>query len=344
LTVLGAWVVCWRFNDTVNGLHFTAYDGNGNVVALLKASDGTLSATYEYGPFGELIRASGPMARLNPIRFSTKYTDDESDLVYYGFRYYNQSTGRWLGHDPIEERGGRNLFSFANNRPLTHIDRDGRDILVLPPAEPVSPVHRPPSNPTPDQKPRFRPPPSTPGSNPFKRRCCPTGALGIGAGILFTPYALNGGEEEMQQLRLDFARLLQKATCDDRDECHAVCERLELTGDELNACYCLCEIQYPATPRRKSPEELRKLRIEVRNRSQTKLPYLSIGVLAPNKLKGGVRLDVSDLEPGQSKVLEVDCYLKQARPEDVQLFAKPLPAPEDRDYRWEFRQLPGKED
>jgi hypothetical protein len=44
-------------------------------------------AICDYGPFGELIRATGPMAKVNPFRFSTKYDDDESDLVYYGYRY-----------------------------------------------------------------------------------------------------------------------------------------------------------------------------------------------------------------------------------------------------------------
>jgi RHS repeat-associated protein len=36
------------------------------------------------------------MAKANPFRFSTKYQDDETDLVYYGRRYLNTSTGRWL--------------------------------------------------------------------------------------------------------------------------------------------------------------------------------------------------------------------------------------------------------
>ena len=64
-----------------------------------------MSGQYEYGPFGELTRATGPMAKLNPFRFSTKYQDDESDLIYYGYRYYNGSTGRWLSRDPINEKG-----------------------------------------------------------------------------------------------------------------------------------------------------------------------------------------------------------------------------------------------
>ncbi|MGH7942745.1 MAG: hypothetical protein ACREFR_16930, partial [Limisphaerales bacterium] len=54
---------------------FVAFDGNGNVMALVNAADGTLAAEYDYGPFGEPIRMTGPMARLNPFRFSTKYDD-----------------------------------------------------------------------------------------------------------------------------------------------------------------------------------------------------------------------------------------------------------------------------
>jgi RHS repeat-associated protein len=86
---------------------FTAYDGNGNVAALINAADGTLAANYEYGPFGEVIRATGPLARVNPIRFSTKYQDDESDLLYYGYRYYKPSTGSWLSRDPLNSVPGK---------------------------------------------------------------------------------------------------------------------------------------------------------------------------------------------------------------------------------------------
>ena len=73
-----------------------AFDGNGNLSALLSMSGGTNSATYEYGPFGEVLRATGPMARANSFRFSSKYQDDETDLLYYGYRYYSPATGVWL--------------------------------------------------------------------------------------------------------------------------------------------------------------------------------------------------------------------------------------------------------
>jgi RHS repeat-associated protein len=106
--------------------YFPTHDGNGNVTGLVAGeggSAGTVSARYEYGPFGSLLRISGePVAMDNPFRFSSKYQDDTSDLIYYGFRYYNPSTGRWLSRDPIEERGGRNLYGFGHNSPITGVD------------------------------------------------------------------------------------------------------------------------------------------------------------------------------------------------------------------------------
>lgn len=50
---------------------FTVFDGNGNVMALVNGATGQFDAQYEYGPFGEVLRASGAMSKANPIRFST---------------------------------------------------------------------------------------------------------------------------------------------------------------------------------------------------------------------------------------------------------------------------------
>jgi RHS repeat-associated protein len=67
------------------------------------------------------------MAKANPFRFSTKYQDDESDLLYYGFRYYKASTGTWLNRDPKGEHGGRNLYAFVRNSPPDVVDILGLD-------------------------------------------------------------------------------------------------------------------------------------------------------------------------------------------------------------------------
>ncbi len=52
---------------------------------------------------------------MNPFRFSTKYCDDESGYLNYGFRFYSPETGRWLNRDPIGEEGGLNLYGFVGN-------------------------------------------------------------------------------------------------------------------------------------------------------------------------------------------------------------------------------------
>ena len=107
--------------------HFAIFDGNGNVAGLVDGSTGIISARYEYGTFGEQITMTGPMAIANPCRWSGKYTDDETGLVYYGRRYYIPSCGRWLSADPIEEVGGENLHMFISNDPANQIDRFGEE-------------------------------------------------------------------------------------------------------------------------------------------------------------------------------------------------------------------------
>lgn len=98
------------------------YDGNGNVIGYVDMATGVKSATFEYGAFGETLIADGPMQDAFPFRFSTKYTDGEIGLIYYGYRYYQPNTGRWLGRDPIEERGGINLYSMVVNDPISWVD------------------------------------------------------------------------------------------------------------------------------------------------------------------------------------------------------------------------------
>lgn len=80
---------------------------------------------YEFGPFGEVLRGTGPLAKANPFRFSTQYQDDESDIVWYPYRPYSASFGRWLSRDPLEEQASRNLYVFVGNNPISAVDAFG---------------------------------------------------------------------------------------------------------------------------------------------------------------------------------------------------------------------------
>jgi uncharacterized protein RhaS with RHS repeats len=43
-------------------------------------------------------------------------------MFFYGFRYYDPETGRWPNRDPLQEQGGVNLYGFALNDGVNHLD------------------------------------------------------------------------------------------------------------------------------------------------------------------------------------------------------------------------------
>jgi RHS repeat-associated protein len=96
-------------------------DLNGNVTGLVSATSARM-AVYEYDAFGRLLRENEPEPGLNPVRFSSKYQDVETGLVYYGYRYYAPEMGRWISRDPIEEEGGLNLYGMVGNDAVNRWD------------------------------------------------------------------------------------------------------------------------------------------------------------------------------------------------------------------------------
>ena len=60
-----------------------------------------------------------------PFHFSSKFTDPETGLNYYGYRLYDPSNGRWLNRDPVGERGGINPLGFLGNNGCNDVDYNG---------------------------------------------------------------------------------------------------------------------------------------------------------------------------------------------------------------------------
>lgn len=97
------------------------YDGTGHVTALTNLNKDLL-ATYAYGPFGEKIHATGPLANSNPWRYVTKYLDEETGLYYFGKRYFDPITGQFLSREPLGESESVNLYSYCHNDPVNNVD------------------------------------------------------------------------------------------------------------------------------------------------------------------------------------------------------------------------------
>ena len=53
----------------------------------------------------------GPKPSRGPIR-----------EVISGYRFYNPDLGRWINRDPVEERGGVNIYVFAHNNAADYLD------------------------------------------------------------------------------------------------------------------------------------------------------------------------------------------------------------------------------
>jgi len=80
----------------------------------------------DWNPFGESMKCTGVAQTLN-LGFSTKYFDRETGLYYYGERYYNPSTGRFMTQDSAGESGGINLYGYCGNDGANRWDYLGWD-------------------------------------------------------------------------------------------------------------------------------------------------------------------------------------------------------------------------
>ena len=109
---------------------FYTHDGNKNVSELVffQQANG-IAAHYEYAPFGAVTATSRStpvtaydFREYNPFRFSSEYTDDTLNLVYYNYRHYEPVMGRWITKDFLEENGGLNIYSSCQNNHLIWID------------------------------------------------------------------------------------------------------------------------------------------------------------------------------------------------------------------------------
>ena len=135
------WLVTWDPSQPTatrplalqkDGTWFTyGYDLTKNVCELF-GPNGYIRTAYSYTPFGSVSASENGV--VQPFQWSSEFYDSELDLVYYNYRHYSPSLGRFLSRDPIAEQGGLNLYSFVRNDSyissdtlglLTYVQADG---------------------------------------------------------------------------------------------------------------------------------------------------------------------------------------------------------------------------
>jgi len=95
------------------GAYSYLYDGKGNVAAVLDAS-GATAATYGYDAFGGQTEELSTFEQ--PFGFSTKPYEQETGLVYFGYRYYMPQVGAWVSRDPLGEIPGSAVSASGSLR------------------------------------------------------------------------------------------------------------------------------------------------------------------------------------------------------------------------------------
>src|SRR5690606_34564348 len=83
-------------------------------------------------PFGEMMAEQQVQGEYeNPYKFNAKELDSETELYYYGARYYNPRLSVWYGVDPLAEKHPEmSPYVYTANNPVKYIDPDGRDFIL----------------------------------------------------------------------------------------------------------------------------------------------------------------------------------------------------------------------
>lgn len=106
-------------------VYLPIHDPWGNVVTLLNTSGRSIES-YRYTAFGETTNS-----KKTPWQYASKRFDPETGLVYFGRRYYEPQTGRWITPDPLGFEDGLNQYAYVHNNPLAYVDPDGQFAFLL---------------------------------------------------------------------------------------------------------------------------------------------------------------------------------------------------------------------
>jgi len=114
--------------DGVTSISYYHYDGIGSASAITDAN-GTVTNTYRYDPFGNMITSTGKLGRYSFVGAFGVENDGMSGLFHMGARYYDPTIGRFIQRDPV--RGfvsdplSLNRYIYCGNNPINFIDPKG---------------------------------------------------------------------------------------------------------------------------------------------------------------------------------------------------------------------------
>jgi RHS repeat-associated protein len=122
---IGGLLAIREITGIITNTYVPICDHSGNILHVVDAATYEIVASYLYAPFGKLIGVWGAKSDVCPFRFQSKYYDAETELYYFGYRYYNPASVKWITRDPLGEEGGFNLTAAFGGDPVNRIDPKG---------------------------------------------------------------------------------------------------------------------------------------------------------------------------------------------------------------------------
>jgi RHS repeat-associated protein len=109
--------------------HFCVKDNLGSTRAVVDEA-GVVVEAYDYYPFGLQSRSYKEKGdSLTKETFTGKEQDIESNMHYFGARYYDAGAGRWLSVDPLAYKyRSYSPYNYALNNPHRFVDPNGKDL------------------------------------------------------------------------------------------------------------------------------------------------------------------------------------------------------------------------
>ncbi len=95
------------------------HDANKNIVQK-NTANGALLEKYTYAPFGKNAGVNNAH-----IGFSSEVSDDNMGICYFNYRYLDNSIGRWIRREPLDDLFPEDMYSFLNNNAIYYFDLYG---------------------------------------------------------------------------------------------------------------------------------------------------------------------------------------------------------------------------
>ena len=116
------------YTGATTKVYYPLKDHLGSIVAMVDASTGNIVENYRYSAWGQTTVMNGSSNVLTQSAIGNRYCwtgreySYKTTLYFHRSRFYCSTTGRWISPDKIGIAGGKNLYVYCSNQPISSRD------------------------------------------------------------------------------------------------------------------------------------------------------------------------------------------------------------------------------